>query len=391
MVETPLYIQHEFDFDVICFSHLRWDFVYQRPQHLMSRFAHDRRVFLFEEPVFGEGDPRLEIASRGGNVSVAVPKLPYGFDAERIPGQLRVFLDELIETHDVRQFLSWYYTPMMFEWSRHLQPIAIIYDCMDQLSAFKNAPPELAIRESELLRAADLVFTGGLSLYEAKQGSHPALYAFPSSIDVAHFTRAISATADPPDLAGIARPRIGFVGVIDERMDIGLLDQIAEKMPEGQFVMIGPVVKIETSELPRRENIHYLGPKTYEELPDHIGRWDVAMMPFAMNESTRYISPTKTPEYLAAGRPVVSTPIRDVVRPYGEKGLVRIAATADEFVDSLRAALNEDADERKNKVDAFLSTMSWDSTFAEMSRLIHAAVEARSGNAARSAKGTGFS
>lgn len=379
------------DLDVICFSHLRWDFVYQRPQHLMSRFARERRVFIFEEPVFTDEAAHLDVTPRSGNVWVAVPKLPHGTDPGSIPDQLRAYVDELIEKHDIREHLSWYYTPMMLEFSRHLQPAAVVYDCMDQLSAFRGAPPELTERESELLQLADLVFTGGHSLYEAKKESHPAVYAFPSSIDVAHFSQALSAAEDPEDMASIPNPRIGFVGVIDERMDIGLLDQIAERKPEWQFVMIGPVVKIDENELPRRDNIHYLGSKSYDELPRYIGRWDVAMMPFAMNESTRYISPTKTPEYLAAGRPVVSTPIRDVVRPYGEKALVHIAATADEFVAGIDAALNEDAAERQPRADAFLSNMSWDSTFTEMSRLIDEAIRVRGTGTASSAKGAGFS
>ncbi len=356
----------------------------------MSRFAREKRVFILEEPVFTDTSPQLDITPRAENVYVAVPKLPHGFEAEKIPLQLRAFLGELLERYGIRHFLSWYYTPMMFEWSRDLEPLAIVYDCMDQLSAFKNAPPELTTRESELIGAADLVFTGGHSLYEAKKDSHPAVYAFPSSIDVEHFRRALTATEDPADISAIARPRIGFVGVIDERMDLALLANIARTIPEWQFVMIGPVVKIDESELPRYNNIHYLGPKTYQELPDYIGRWDVAMMPFAMNESTRYISPTKTPEYLAAGRPVVSTPIQDVVRPYGEKGLVHIAATADEFIEGIRSALNDAPDIRKQKVDAFLSDMSWDSTFAEMSRLIDEIVETRRKKAAPLAKGAGF-
>lgn len=383
--------QLKFDFDVICFSHLRWDFVYQRPQHLMSRFARDRRVFVFEEPVFTDEPAHLDVTSREGRVFVAVPKLKHGTDGAEITNQLREFVDELISGHGIDSWLSWYYTPMMLEFSRHLLPVAIVYDCMDQLSAFKNAPPELSEREAELLRAADLVFTGGHSLYEAKKDSHSAVYAFPSSIDVEHFAKALAVTQDPADMAAIPHPRIGFIGVIDERLDITLLDRIAEKMPEAQFVMIGPVVKIDESELPRRANIRYLGGKDYKELPDYIGRWDVAMMPFAMNESTRYISPTKTPEYLAAGRPVVSTPIRDVVRPYGVEELVRIATDADEFVEGIRAALNEDAAARQPRVDAFLSNMSWDSTFAEMSRLIDSAVESRRTDAAASAKGAGFS
>jgi len=383
--------QQSSNFDVICFSHLRWDFVYQRPQHLMSRFARDRRVFIFEEPEYDDGEARLEVTPRGENVFVAVPKLTHGIEAEAATAKLRELVNELLASNNIERHISWYYTPMMLEWSRHLEPVAAVYDCMDQLSAFRNAPPELTAREAELLALADVVFTGGHSLYEAKKDSHPAVYAFPSSIDVDHFAKALDAGADPADMADIPGPRVGFVGVIDERMDIGLLDEIAAMRPDWQFVMIGPVVKIEESELPRRQNIHYLGSKSYDELPAYIGRWDVAMMPFAMNESTRYISPTKTPEYLAAGRPVVSTPIRDVVRPYGEKGLVEIASTAEEFVNGIERALNSDIEKRRAKADDFLSNMSWDNTFYEMQRLIDAAVAARTNSAAKAAKGAGFS
>ena len=370
---------------------MRWDFVYQRPQHLMSRFARDRRVFIFEEPVFTDGEPRLDISARDGNVNVVVPHLPHGIEPEAAADKLREFSYELLRTQDIKNYISWYYTPMMLGWSDHLNPIAVVYDCMDQLSAFKGAPPELTVREAELLSLSDLVFTGGHSLFEAKRESHPAVHAFPSSIDVPHFARALNSDADPADLAGIPGPRIGFIGVIDERLDTGLLDQIAALRPDWQFIMIGPVVKIEESDLPKRENIHYLGGKSYPELPDYIGRWDVAMMPFAMNESTKYISPTKTPEYLAAGRPVVSTPIRDVVRPYGDKGLVYIASTAKEFVEGIEKGLNMDLEAHRAAANEFLADMSWDATFDEMLNLINAAVSARTDNALTTAKGAGYS
>jgi UDP-galactopyranose mutase len=279
---------------------------------------------------------------------------------------------------------------MMLAFSDHLNPLAVVYDCMDQLSAFKGAPPELTLREAELLSISDLVFTGGQSLYEAKKESHPSVHAFPSSIDVPHFAAALDEREEPDDQAGIASPRIGFIGVIDERLDIGLLDRIAELRPEWQYVMIGPVVKIDEKDLPRRSNIHYLGSKQYSELPAYIGGWDVAMMPFAMNESTRYISPTKTPEYLAAGRPVVSTPIRDVVRPYGDLGLVHIASTPEEFVAGIERSIATDLPAHRAAANKFLANISWDNTFSEMLQLVNAAISARTNNAARSATGVGF-
>jgi UDP-galactopyranose mutase len=261
---------------------------------------------------------------------------------------------------------------MALAFSRDVASSAIVFDCMDELSAFRGAPPELLAHEAELLERANLVFTGGQSLYEAKRKRHRRVYAFPSSVDVAHFAAARRTKSDPQDQQPIPHPRVGFFGVIDERMDLELIDRVAAARPHWQLVMLGPCVKIDPAVLPRRENIHYLGMKKYEELPGYLSGWQVALLPFARNESTRFISPTKTPEYLAAGCAVVSTSVRDVVRPYGEQQLVAIADTPDEFVAAVERALvgplTQDWHER---VDRFLSEMSWDRTWATMSSLIN--------------------
>lgn len=359
-------------YDLICFSHLRWDFVFQRPQHLLTRFARDHRVFFIEEPVFGDDGPRFEMSQRENGVNVVVPRLPHGSEIDAVMNGL---IAGLRKDQNIGEHIAWFYTPMMLPFADKLEPAAVIYDCMDELSMFKGAPPELLEREAKLFERADLVFTGGQSLFEAKRGKHRAVYAFPSSIDAAHFEQALSITDEPADQRSIPHPRIGFCGVIDERTDIELLGQIADLRPDWHYVMVGPVVKIDEAELPRRENIHYLGAKNYSDLPAYIGGWDVAMMPFAMNDSTRFISPTKTPEYLAAGRPVVSTPVRDVVRPYGEKGLVHIASTAEEFVNAIETALAEDADERRARAAEHLATMSWDKTQGAMAELVDEVVE----------------
>jgi UDP-galactopyranose mutase len=363
--------------DLVCLSHLRWDFVYQRPQHLLTRCAEARRVFFFEEPVHDGGPLRLEVKERG-RVRVVVPHLPDGLTSEvaREAAQRSTF-ERMLADHGVKDYVLWYYTPMALQFTRHLRPRATVYDCMDELSAFKGASPLLRGLESELMARADLVFTGGQSLYEAKRDRHPRVYAFPSSIDAAHFRSARKITEEPADQAAIPPTRLGFFGVIDERLDIELLGEVARMRPEWQLVMVGPVVKIDEASLPRRDNIHYLGMKSYEELPAYLSGWDVALLPFARNESTRFISPTKTPEYLAAGKPVVSTSIRDVVRPYGQEGLVRIADTPEEFVAACEAALSEDASARREKVDAFLAQNSWDDTWARMSALIDGAAAAR--------------
>ncbi|HEX5834319.1 MAG TPA: glycosyltransferase [Pyrinomonadaceae bacterium] len=281
----------------------------------------------------------------------------------------------LVENH-IAQYLVWYYTPMALDFTRNLRPLSVIYDCMDELSAFKGAPECLKHRERELFKAADLVFTGGQSLYEAKCDQHHSVFAFPSSIDREHFTQARTAIAEPEDQKHIPHPRLGFFGVVDERFDVELLDQISRNRPDYQYVIVGPVVKIDPGTLPQRENIHYLGAKSYQELPAYIAGWDVALLLFAQNESTRFISPTKTPEYLAAGKPVVSTPIRDVVTPYGQMGLVRIAGDAQEFTAAIDDLLKSGTNRKQwlETVDRFLATMSWDETWARMSRLIDEAV-----------------
>ncbi|HUS10789.1 MAG TPA: glycosyltransferase family 1 protein [Pyrinomonadaceae bacterium] len=367
--------------DLVCFSHLRWDFVYQRPQHLLSRAARTRRVFVVEEPIFDNGSMRLDINERNDGVHVVVPHLPDGLSSE-IARQavLRKMVDQLFSAHAITDFIIWYYTPMALEFTQHLKPLATVYDCMDELSAFKGAPSTLHMQERQLFNRCDLVFTGGQSLYEAKRSQHKSVHAFPSSIDSAHFQRARTITNQPEDQRTIPHPRLGFFGVIDERFDIELLDKVASIRPDWQFVMIGPIEKIDPATLPRHDNIHYLGAKDYQELPAYLAGWDVALLLFARNEATRFISPTKTPEYLAAGKPVVSTSIRDVVRPYAQQGLVTIADSRDDFVKAVEGILRADESERSEwlaRVDAFLSGMSWDETWAGMAQLIERAIEAR--------------
>ena len=333
----------------------------------MTRCAKERRVFFIEEPVWCEGErPRLELQHTDG-VIVAVPHLPHG--TTTVAG-VRQLVDELLVTHHIHRYVLWYYTPMALSFTAHLSADAVVYDCMDELSGFADAPAELKALEAELLTRADVVFTGGQSLYEAKRHTHPNIHPFPSSVDVEHFAQSRRIESDPDDQAPVPHPRLGFFGVIDERMDLELLAGIAAARPSWQLVMLGPVVKIDPATLPRRPNIHYLGSKTYQQLPHYIAGWDVALLPFARNDATRYISPTKTPEYLAAGKPVVSTSIRDVVRPYAHIGLARIADTVDGFVDACEAALVEDSVVRLREADVFLRQTSWDGTWTRMRQLV---------------------
>ena len=364
---------------IICFSHLRWDFVFQRPQHLMSRFARGALVIYWEEPLLErDASPRLQVRiDPDHGVVVATPVLAEGLGEPEQAAELRKLLDQLLADRE-GPIVRWYYTPMMLSFSRHLSAACTVYDCMDELANFRFAPPQLMELERELFSEADLVFTGGYSLYEAKRDRHPNIHPFPSSVDRQHFGKARAPQADPADQAGAPHPRLGFYGVIDERMDIQLLDALAAARPDWSLMMVGPIVKIDPADLPQRPNIHYLGAKTYDQLPAYLAGWDVALMPFAINEATRFISPTKTPEYLAGGKPVVSTPIVDVRRHYGELDGVAIAGTAEEFVTACEGALALGRGGAwLRDVDAVLAELSWDRTQAQMESLIDQAIASR--------------
>src|SRR5215213_160850 len=258
---------------LICFSHLRWDFVFQRPQHLMSRFAREMTVVFWEEPIeIGRRDTaylKVRQAEDFPNVRVVTPHLSEGLEGAEREEALGRLLDAHVSITN-GPLVTWYYTPMMLPFSRHLGASVVVYDCMDELSKFRFAPEHLLDLEQELIDRADLVFTGGASLYEAKKSRHSSVHCFPSSVDRDHFAKARSTQFDPADQEDLPRPRLGFYGVIDERFDIELLAKIAEMRPDWHFVMIGPVVKIAEDELPRRSNIHYLGSKTYAELPRYL-------------------------------------------------------------------------------------------------------------------------
>lgn len=358
---------------LICFSHLRWSFVFQRPQHLMSGLAQHHEVLFWEEPVRVPGlpAPRLaETRDEACGVTVLVPELPEGVADEE--AALRTLLDDALAGRHLA--VKWYYTPMMLGFSRHIAAECTVYDCMDELANFQNPPAGLLERETELFAAADVVFTGGSSLYEAKRGRHHNVHLFPSSIDTVHFGQARHDIEEPEDQAAISGPILGFCGVVDERMDLGLLEALVTARPNVSVVVIGPVVKIDPATLPQAPNLHYLGGRPYQDLPAYMSGWTAALMPFAMNEATRFISPTKTPEYLAAGLPVVSTPITDVVRHYGALAGVQIADTPEAFVDACdRAIALRSSTAWRDAADKQLSEGSWTATVIAMSALIAAA------------------
>ncbi len=354
--------------NIICFSHLRWDFVFQRPQHLLTRFSKSFHVYFIEEPIADNvGEPRYSYYQKSPDLTIMVPHIQPGLNAEQSQLVIKKLFDNFLYNKNLNNYIFWYYTPMALSFTRKYSPELTVFDCMDELSAFKFAPEELKNLEKELLAKADIVFTGGHSLYKAKKNQHNNIYPFPSSIDKRHFARARTINTSPDDQVNTIKPKLGFYGVIDERFDIELIRGIADARPEWEIILIGPVVKIDPSTLPKNSNIHYLGAKTYQQLPDYIATWDIALIPFLLNESTRFISPTKTPEYLAAGLPVISTPIRDVIDPYGQNNLVHIAYDAGGFINAAEKELR--STQKKDwllQVDGFLESNSWDLTYSNM-------------------------
>ncbi|MBJ6798755.1 glycosyltransferase [Geomonas propionica] len=361
---------------IIVFSHLRWSFVYQRPQQLLARMAERRRVIFFEEPVLDpEVAPFLECSNPAQGVMVCRPHTPVqrpGYHDEQI-SCLVPLLEELLREERLERYLAWFYTPMALPLAAPLKPRLVVYDCMDELSGFLDAPKELAERERALLKWADLVFTGGPSLYRAKQRHHARVYCFPSSVDAAHFGLACDPTIEHENQRPLPRPRLGYFGVLDERLNLPLLDALATSHTEWQIVMVGPVLKIAPETLPQRENISYYGQQQYAELPRFVAGWDVCLIPFALNDATRFISPTKILEYMAAEKPVVSTPITDVAEPYGD--IVFIGDDIASFIAGCEGALALPRAKQREMVQAMRAVVagtSWDGTVRAMEELLTA-------------------
>lgn len=364
-------IEKKISMQLVCFSHLSWKFVYQRPQHLLSRFTKKYAVYYVEECIYSNEQDGYSLNITNENVTVIVPHLNNNTQGGAETKRIENVLKRLFKEHAIRSYIFWYYTPMALAYTADFNPLAIVYDCMDELSAFKFAPPALKSLEQQLFKKADIVFTGGNALYAAKKAQHNNIYSFPSSIDKTHFKAARYNKEEATDQSPIPHPRLGFYGVIDERFDIDLIKKAADEKPDWHFVLVGPVIKIDAATLPLNRNIHYLGSKDYNELPSYLSGWDIALIPFSINESTRYISPTKTPEYLAGGKPVISTAITDVVNPYHDLGLVHIVHNAKEFVEKATAELGiTDKSEWLVKVDEYLNAISWDATWARMDELM---------------------
>lgn len=343
----------------------------------MSRFARERRVFFVEAPVFATDVAvgRMDVTSVADGIYDCVPSLPRGLSEEAALGMQRALIEETMSAYSVEPEILWFYDPMAAPLGAGLGA-ATVYDCTGELAALDGAAARLREREDELLARADLVFTAGHGLWRARCHRHPSVHVFPNSVDVGHFAAARGRSPEPADQASIARPRLGFFGIVDERLDLALIAELASARPDFHLVMIGPIVNIPEASLPRAPNIHWLGHKRYEALPAYLAGWDVALMPFALTQATRFMSPTSTLEYLAAGKPVASTMIEEVVHPYGEIGLVHVGASRD-FVKAVESALSTDAEAHARIAAAFVGETSWDRTWAEMNALVEVVLESK--------------
>jgi glycosyltransferase involved in cell wall biosynthesis len=368
------------DRPIIVHSHLRWDFVWQRPQQILSRLAAHAPVLFIEEPIFIDdlAAPLLEITVPFGNVFRAVPRLTGQFrnDPDNALALVRTLTQDALASEPrlkghFTNPIQWFYSPATAPaMLGAFNEIAVVYDCMDELAQFRFANPDLPRRERLLLANADVVFTGGRKLYEAKRRFHNNVHFFGCGVDASHFAKARSENTElPADIATLPRPVFGYFGVIDERVDYGLLALLAARNPTASIVMIGPVVKVDPSSLPAASNIHWLGMRDYAELPAYVKGFDVCLMPFALNEATEFINPTKTLEYMAAGKPIVSTALADVQHNFTP--IVRVARSHDEFV-NLTVSLAQKPDlvlltEGVRKA----SDASWESVVSKMRGLIN--------------------
>ncbi|CAN5302710.1 glycosyltransferase family 1 protein [soil metagenome] len=360
-------INTEPKYNMVVFCHLRWGFVYQRPQHLISRMSEHYKILFVEEPIpfehpDEENEYLLEVVN--DNLHVLKPKVKRIEDIKNV-------LKPLLKSCELE--IGWFYSAAFSPLITSCVFDCVIYDCMDELSLFKGAPAQLVNQEKFLLAEAHIVFAGGKSLYDAKKKIHSNVHCFPSSVDRKHFETAMEDIDIPEDIKNIQKPVVGYFGVIDERIDFTLLQDTARLLPNVGFAMIGPLVKIGEEDLPREKNIYYLGMKSYKQLPHYIKAFDIAMMPFALNDATKFKSPTKTLEYMAAGKPIISTAIKDVVTEYSH--CIPIVDTAEEFaatIDNIWRVHQEDYSEEYNNI---LENTSWDATAAQMFTLIKISAE----------------
>jgi glycosyltransferase involved in cell wall biosynthesis len=372
-------------YSIVVHSHLKWDWVWQRPQQFLSRLSRKHRVLFVEAPDVYDAAHVTRVDLREvtdfPNINVLQLKIPAKRenDIRWIDKERRRVVQSLLSGPLGQSFPSivqWFYDPMaVTALAGQLDEQLIVYDCMDELSLFRGAPPELVRRERELLAVADVVFAGGPKIWRAKRELNRNCFCYGCGVDARHFGEACDPELRVPhDMAGLSRPVFGYIGVVDERIDYELLTRLADST-EGSVVMVGPWTKVDPASFPHRDNLQWLGGRDYSDLPRYAKGFDVCVMPFAINEATRFINPTKALEYMATGRPIVSTPVEDVVSQFSD--VITIAKDATAFANACaRAAVQPDSRQIERGL-ALAQQNSWESIVARLEQHIEEALGSR--------------
>jgi glycosyltransferase involved in cell wall biosynthesis len=359
------------DYSLIVHCHLCWDWVWQRPQQFLSRLSARHRILFVEtvgpDPQLAAPYARFREAEGFPNITLLRIQFPTGqwSDGRFVDRERRRLVQEALKSELLAgQFqnpVQWFYDPMaVAAFGGRMDEAATVYDCMDELSKFKGAPPVIVERERKLLALADVVFTGGRKMFEAKSRFNANCHFYGCGVDVNHFGKARDeSTRVPDDLAHLKKPVLGYFGVVDERMDYELVAKLADANPDWSVAIIGPAIKVDPGQFPQRPNLHWLGGRDYQALPACCKGFDVCLMPFAMNEHTEFINPTKSLEYMATARPIVSSAVPDVISNFGS--VVKIARSHDEFIAHCRQAAASPDREAIERGLKMASENSWES------------------------------
>ncbi len=358
-------------YPIVCFSDISWNVKFQRPHQLFSQAKRINIIIFIEKPLLQRsGKPNHFISRVSDNILILTPVITDEDPESTIHETVEQLLTEKLKSHNTTEYICWYYSPKAINYSQKLTPKLIIFDCMDECCGYEGADTEVNESEKKLLEVTDLVFTGGRSLCNAKKLLHKNVHLFPDSIDYERFNG--NTKQAKKNIIKKPAAKIGYFGVIDERLDLNLLDKIAANKPKWKFEIAGPIVENMHGKLPERKNITFTGDIRDEEIPSIIGEWDAAILPYSKNNSTENTAPSRLLVYFAANKNIVSTSINDIVHYFGENGMVRIADEPDDFVKALEAAIKYKPEaEWQKKVDSIIRKTTWEKTWNGMSKKIN--------------------
>ncbi|RYD58215.1 MAG: glycosyltransferase family 1 protein [Sphingobacteriales bacterium] len=354
--------------NIICFSPIRWNQKDQRPQQIMRRLSQYSMVHFIEEPVYDATEAYLSHTVVAEHIHVFTPHLPGGISEEKCQTLQRALLDQFMRDCNFADYTFWYATPVAFAYSKHYCPSVIVYDCLEDIWSLKLPAEKLHDLEQQLLDRADLVFTSSHTQYWNKKDRNNNVHLLPATIDRAHFDCARGKVSEAEEQEHIPYPRLGYMGIVDDRLDTQLLADIADTRPDWHIVLVGPTAKMNAAQLPQRANIHYLGNKPYADLPSYLTGWTAAIMPIQEKSHMTSGLSFKTAECLAAGLPVIATPVKAIAAQYEKENLVMKANSAAEFVAATEAILFDGAADRSwmERVNNFLDMSSRDAVTNEI-------------------------